>query len=709
METRRAKQEVDADRLREQWRARAAEHGLDAPALEQLLRPGDRAVGFPRAVAPEALTREASVFGRAELLQALAQAQPRGARITELELLADGTLAARELVALPHGPVAAGLSEPRFTTAEMLSVEQDLIDHATSSLGAQRGRVADAAVQNALRDRSLSAEQEHVVRELCGRGDGVSVLRAPAGTGKTFVLDAARQAWQSSRREVLGCSLSARAALELHDQTAICAVTIAQLTGRLDDGERLPRGGVLVVDEAGMVGTRDLARLAQAAQQARGKLVLVGDDRQLPEIEAGGAFRALAEHLPACELREVRRQRHAWDRQALDALRSGEVERWARAYRDHGKITVGHSAQATRAALVNDWARADGDRLMIAARRDDVADLNQRARQLLQDQGRLGPDELTVAGRGFTTGDRVVGARNDRLAGLLNGQRATITATHPDQRTIDLRLDNGTTRTVGPDYLQAGYLDHGYAITAHRAQGATVDRTFVLGGEELYREWGYTALSRHKHEARFYVTGSDLHADREQPSPHDPLVAGLTRLLQRSQAKELALESLPLDQREQLEQERRQLRAHLTRQPPPFRLTPQEDRELDAATAKLKRALDDKKALLERGEQLRRRDRRARADLDARFEHNHEHQHHHAEEIKQLLATRKTADLTDHAWLTTHQPDAARLLTIEAELHARDTATHRAATRIQNLDRDPPDRALEHPAQDHNLDLDLGR
>ena len=152
--------------MREQWRARAAEHGLDAPALEQVLRPGDRAVGFPRAVAPEALTRDASVFGRAELLQALAQAQPRGARIAELELLADGTLTARELVALPHGPVAAGLSEPRFTTAEMLSVEQDLIDHATGSLASQRGRVADAAVQNALRDRSLSAEQQHVVKEL---------------------------------------------------------------------------------------------------------------------------------------------------------------------------------------------------------------------------------------------------------------------------------------------------------------------------------------------------------------------------------------------------------------------------------------------------------------------------------------------------------------------------------------------------------------
>ncbi len=166
-----------------------------------------------------------------------------------------------------------------------------------------------------------------------------------------------------------------------------------------------------------MVGTRDLATLAEAAETARAKLVLVGDDRQLPEIQAGGAFRALAERLPTNELHEVRRQREAWDRKALDELRTGDVERWASAYRDHGHITVGDSAPATRAALVNDWSRGTGDRLMIAARRDDVADLNSRARELLRAEGRLSHDELTVGGRGFAVGDRVIGTNNDRRAG----------------------------------------------------------------------------------------------------------------------------------------------------------------------------------------------------------------------------------------------------------------------------------------------------
>lgn len=110
-----------------------------------------------------------------------------------------------------------------------------------------------------------------------------------------------------------------------------------------------------------MVGTRDLAQLADAAMMARAKLVLVGDDRQLPEIQAGGSFRALADRLWANELHEVRRQRQAWDRDALEELRSGEVERWARIYRDHGRITVGKSGQETRAALTSDWSFTAGD------------------------------------------------------------------------------------------------------------------------------------------------------------------------------------------------------------------------------------------------------------------------------------------------------------------------------------------------------------
>ena len=173
-----------------------------------------------------------------------------------------------------------------------------------------------------------------------------------------------------------------------------------------------------------MVGTRDFAALTDAATEAAAKLVLIGDDRQLPEIEAGGAFRALAEVLGAHELREVRRQDDAWDREALAQLRDGDVEAFSRAYADHGRLVAAPNAEAARAAM--DWCEAHdsgASALMLAHRRSDVRDLNARAREHMRAAGRLGPNELTARGRSFAIGDRVITTRNDRYQELVNGQR----------------------------------------------------------------------------------------------------------------------------------------------------------------------------------------------------------------------------------------------------------------------------------------------
>jgi conjugative relaxase-like TrwC/TraI family protein len=347
LETRRAKEQIAVDRLRELWRSRAAEHGLDARAIERIIETPDRAVLDAHPVVTERLTEGASTFGRPELLQQLAEGQPRGATVAQLERLADVTLADRSIVRLQDGRAPAGLTEPRFTTRDMLAVERELIDSSLARRYDRAGKANGKAINDALADRSLSEEQRRVVVDLCDGRGGVAVVRAPAGTGKTFALDAAREAWQTSGLTVVGCALSARAALELQDQAGIDSLTIARLRQRLGDSAQLPYRGVLVVDEAGMVGTRELAELAKAARMFDTKLVLVGDDRQLPEIQAGGAFRALADRLGASELHEVRRQREPWDRAALDQLRDGEVERWARAYRDHGRITI--ARRATRA------------------------------------------------------------------------------------------------------------------------------------------------------------------------------------------------------------------------------------------------------------------------------------------------------------------------------------------------------------------------
>jgi ATP-dependent exoDNAse (exonuclease V) alpha subunit len=174
-----------------------------------------------------------------------------------------------------------------------------------------------------------------------------------------------------------------------------------------------------------MVGTRKLARLLSHAEAAQAKVVLVGDHRQLPEIDAGGVFRGLATRLPAIELSDNRRQHHAWERAALDELRDGDPAEGIAAFADHGRLTTAATAEQVRERLVDDWLAAHHDRtpgeagVMLAARRVDVDDLNARARRRLQAAGRLTGPTLTTAERDFAVGDRVLCARNDRRVGVL--------------------------------------------------------------------------------------------------------------------------------------------------------------------------------------------------------------------------------------------------------------------------------------------------
>ena len=572
LDTRKSKDYgVPVDRLRAEWQARAAEHGLDRNGVRRLLGLARRdvakqelEVAVGEIAGPHGICREYSAFDRRAALRWWAEAHRQGAQPEAIRAVADGWLASPDAVPLgnPDWQQAGERdSEQWYATPEMLAVERRLVESAVARRAEGVAVVAREHVDRALADRgTIAGEQVAMVRSLVGSGDGVEVVRAAAGTGKTFALDGARAAWEAEGVRVYGCALSARAAAELHDQTGIDATTIAQLRIDLDRGHGLPANGVLVVDEAGMVGSRQLAELAEHAAAYRTKLVLVGDDRQLPELEAGGAFAGLADRLDALELHEVRRQRNEWDREALSALRAGDVTSWVEAYRDRGRIVARPTARQVRHDLVRDWwraARAGGveGALMLAHRRADVRDLNERARALMHADGRLGDEELEAADRRFASGDRVVTTHNDRRLRVANGWRGTVREIHAQEHAVRVALDNGRSVVLDAGYLDNGHLDHGYAATAHKAQGATVDSVFVLGSEDLYREWGYTALTRHRDAARFYVVcpvPAEPPLPGLEPEP-DPLDDRLTRTLGESRAKTFAIDlaadaALPRDE-----------------------------------------------------------------------------------------------------------------------------------------------------------------
>lgn len=525
---------------------------------------------------PTGLTFHRSSFTRRDAIQAWCDQLPQGAPVDTVERLADDLLDSDRtvlLVADTGGPRTADVirrsdgrairsvgEERPYSTPELLALEQRIIDHATNLNTVKAGAVDPGTVDRALAQRpTLTAEQGEMIRRLCRDGTPVQVVVGKAGAGKTFALDAARDAWQRQGYVVVGAAVARRAARELQDGSGIPSTSTAALLGDLNDngadrvlGER----AVLVVDEAGMLGTRQLAQLLDHAAQVDAKVVLVGDPRQLPEIEAGGTFRGLAIRTQPIRLTANRRQSEQWERDALDQLRVGQAPEALRAYQAHGRVHLADTADEVRQQMTRDWwtrhqqEEGAGEVVMVAARRTDVADLNDRARRLMAADQRLGSETVEVQGREFAVGDHVVALRNHQRIGVLNGTRGQIADLDPDRRQLTIATSDGCEVTLPASYLDAATrrggptLDYGYAITGHKAQGMTTGAALVLGTDELYREWGYVALSRGRTENHLYLTGSDLN-DRDEIAPNrhdherDPLDAAVASLAH-SRAQQMA-------------------------------------------------------------------------------------------------------------------------------------------------------------------------
>ena len=397
LDTRRAKTDhVPEPELRRRWVQRAQPFAFDIAELPRLRR--NPTVDVDDHEVAERVTEQHATFERRDVVRACAQAATQGASLDDLEQRADAFLVGAHAVTVPDG---------RWTTPEMLALEQRTVELAAAGHGSARAVVSREVVDAAVEARpSLGDDQRRVVLDLTTSGKSVDVLIGPAGSGKTFSLDAARETWESSGHRVLGTALAARAAAELHHGAGIPSQTADRLLLRLAQGrEHLDERTVVVVDEAGMLGTRRLAALVAEADAASAKVVLVGDPKQLPEIDAGGLFASLAARLGHAELVENRRQRDAQERAVAEELRAGQVDRAVARLERHGRITTADNADLLRDGLVGDWyaARASGeDVVMVASRRSTVADLNDRARQL-----RLGrrprsktPGEALLRGRG---------------------------------------------------------------------------------------------------------------------------------------------------------------------------------------------------------------------------------------------------------------------------------------------------------------------
>ncbi len=435
--------------------------------------------------------------------------------------------ASPELVALGKD----GRGDARFTSRAMLDTEARL-ERATQSLAA-RGHHAvaeqhrDAALRTAAqRGLVLSPEQSAALVRVTDNAD-LGVVVGYAGTGKSAMLGVAREAWERSGYAVQGLALSGIAAENLESGSGIASRTIASLEHQWGQGrDLLTSNHVLVIDEAGMIGTRQMERVIAEAEKRGAKVVLVGDPEQLQAIEAGAAFRSIAERHGSVEITDIRRQRQDWQRMATRQLATGRTGEAIEVYDERGSVHVAETREQARTDLIERWnedrsASPTATRIILTHTNDEVQALNIAAREKLRGAGQLGDDVTIHAERGmraFARGDRVMFLRNERGLGAKNGSLGTLESVTTARMAV--LLDNG--RAVAFDIKDYADIDHGYAATIHKAQGMTVDHTHVLATPGLDRHAAYVALSRHR-------DGVDLHYGQDDFADRGRLVRALSR------------------------------------------------------------------------------------------------------------------------------------------------------------------------------------
>jgi Ti-type conjugative transfer relaxase TraA len=430
----------------------------------------------------------------------------------------------------------------RYSTREMVEIERGMASSA-DALSAARGHgVAERHVEAALLARPLlSDEQREAVRHVTGDARIAAVVGL-AGAGKSTMLSAAREAWEAQGYHVHGAALAGKAAEGLEESSGIASRTLASWEHGWQDGRgELAKGDVLVIDEAGMVSSRQLARFVGAVERAGAKIVLVGDPEQLQPIQAGAAFRAIAERVGFAELEGVRRQGEEWQRTASVAFARHRTAEGLSAYAERGAVRLAETREEARVGIVRDVIsdmeeRPGGSRIVMAHLRADVRELNAAIRAARQERGELSGERAYATNDGerkFAAGDRILFLENNRDLAVKNGMLGTVEKA--EEGWLSVRLDSargpGQGREVSVSMADYAAVDHGYATTIHKAQGATVDRAYVLASETMDRHLAYVAMTRHRESATLY-------AGREEFRD----LGALSTRLSRARAKETTLD-----------------------------------------------------------------------------------------------------------------------------------------------------------------------
>jgi conjugative relaxase-like TrwC/TraI family protein len=588
--TREKKEHVARELLFEKWQETGRELGFSAEKVFGR----DREISCKEVAVEKAVSRiteSQAYFTEKELVRRTAE-EGQGSGLSAR----DAINAARSYLEQEAIHLGRMNGEQYFTTREIDALEKQMLSQveASKKIDFEKGRQGTVAVSS-----SLNEEQRKALYQITQKEGLIQVVSGMAGTGKTTLLNSAREIWEARGYEVKGLSLAAVAAKNLEEGAKIRSQTIAKFlysfdtqagkvaAPKMDDSARerkqmmrkiygeykhatwqwssedkkrylgewfkptsefrheflyatwqiskkhrdylnaelvrrernqekekplIGNRTILVVDEAGMVGTRQMSRLIDIVSEKGAKLILVGDEKQLQPIEHGAPFKAIGDRLGRAELTDIKRQRDEWARDAVKSFAIGEANQGLRSFADHGLLTVTDSKREAMNALINDWSKdraTYNETLILAGTRAETKVLNLMAQELRQVKEELGDRSIKVNGGIFFENDRVLFTKNKRQYGVNNGDLGTIKRIDERKGNVTVILDSGEkVRIPVAAYKE---MELGYAVTTHKGQGKTVEKAFVLvGGEMDHREFSYVQMSRSRGETRIYTEKAEV-------------------------------------------------------------------------------------------------------------------------------------------------------------------------------------------------------
>ena len=483
------------------------------------------------------LTSEMSVFDARDIAKVLHRYVDDAATFQHLMAR---ILQSPELLRLQRSTVdfETGRKLPaRHTTREMIRLEAEMANRAIWLSGKATHGVREKVLESVFdRHERLSDEQRTAIEHVT-KGGRIAAVVGRAGAGKTTMMKAAREAWELAGYRVVGGTLAGKAAEGLQKEAGIESRTLSAWELRWKEGrEALTDKTVMVVDEAGMVASKQMAYFVETAVRMGAKLVLIGDPEQLQPIEAGAPFRAIVERIGYAELERIYRQREEWMRTASLDLARGQVAKAIAAYNGHGRIIGEKLKPQAITSLIAAWDHEYDpakSTLILAHLRRDVRELNRLAREKMVERGVVGEGHAfrTEDGmRTFDAGDQIVFLKNDSALGVKNGMIARVVEAAPGRIVTELG-EGDDRRHVTVEQRLYRNVDHGYATTIHKSQGSTVDRVKVLASLSLDRHLTYVAMTRHREDvALYYGTRSFAKA------------GGLEHIVSRKRAKETTLD-----------------------------------------------------------------------------------------------------------------------------------------------------------------------